>query len=238
MSISGKTLILREGALRIMKRLRGDFNEILENYGNFKSEDEINFYMDTGGRNEKISADVLSADEIACIPEIFDSYEDEESSLQTIINDEQHKKLNRDQNESVTSFRSNVYYISLLATDAQDLGARGVPQKTYHLFDIKTEMELEPYGIRFISTQDLALFNEQFEKDSRKVKDKKGVQETSFFTQESNGMFVPTIVEQDGILNIYTLAENFIEEVERVNPGGFYFFDEVPLIKGKNNVKE
>ena len=231
MSISGKTLILREGALRIMKRLRDDFNERHENYGNFKSEDENSFYTDAGGRNEKIPADALSADEITCIPETFESMGDEESNQQRIINDEQHKKLIRDQNESLTSFQSNVYYISLLATDAQNMGARGVPQKTYYLFDIKTEMELEPHGIRFISAQDLALFNEQFENDQQNIKDRKGV-------QESNRHFVPTVVEQDGKCNIYTLAENFIEEAERVNPGGFYFFDEVPLIKGKNIKKE
>ena len=235
---SGKTLILREGALRIVKRLRDEFNERLETYRNFKSEDEVKSYTDTIGRNERVPASISSADDITCIPGLFESMEDEESSQQKILNDEDHKKLTQDQNELVTSFRSNVYYISLLATDADNLGGRGVPQNTHYLFDIKTEMELEPYGIRFISAQDLAQFHEQLEKDPRKIKDKKGVQETPFFTQDSNGQFVPTIVEHDGKPNIYTLAENFIDETERVNPGGFYFFDEVPLIKGKYISKE
>ena len=235
--ILGKTLILREGALRVMKRLRDDFNERLENDDNFKPESIINSFMNSASIKEEIPVVVSSTDDKPRVPGLYDQLEDEEPSEEKRANYQKHKNLAQGQNDSIKCFHSNVYYISLLATDSQNMGARGVPAKAYYLFDIKTEMELEPHGIKFISAQDLALFYKKNKKDPQEIKEKEGVQETPYFTQDSNGQFVPTVVEHDGEPNIYTMAEIFIEEAEKVNPGGFYFFDEVPLIKGKHNSK-
>ena len=46
--------------------------------------------------------------------------------------------------------------ISMVGTDANDYQGKGIPRKTFSIFDVKSELELEEYeAIVFISIQDL-----------------------------------------------------------------------------------
>ena len=91
-----------------------------------------------------------------------------------------------------------IYFISLVGSDAGDYDGKGIPRKTFYIFDVKSEMELKKYGIVFLSCQDVLKF----------YQDKTG----------TNG---------EGI-NVYDLVKFYIEK----NPNGYYFLDEVPLIRG------
>ena len=173
-------------------------------------------------------------DEIDGMNELFNYDVSGSNSKETPSGKDIPNKTDQDQDTVDQNMIPKVYYISLLATDAQNTRARGVPEKAFYLFDIKCEMELKAYGIRFISAQDLVLHYDLNESDPQRARNNEGDQETSFYTIQNRGKVIPTVIKHDGHPNIYTLAERFIEDAERESPGGFYFFDEVPLIKGSN----
>ena len=75
-----------------------------------------------------------------------------------------------------------VYFLSLVGTDACDHHEKGIPRSALYFYDIKSEMELERYGIHFLSAQDLKFFYD--------------------------GQDQQTKIEQ---LNIYGLVEYFME---------------------------
>ena len=230
--ILGKTLVLREGAMRVARRLRDENRITLENENDGTSVSKSEMPKDNA-RIVKEFAEDTSIEDSSCISGLFDDDENEESLDGKITGEEKYSELGQDQDTSEENNIPNVYFISLLATDAQNIGARGIPSKAHYLFDIKTEMELKPYGIKFLSAQDLALHYKKSEADSERIKVQESSQETPFFSQNKDGTIIPTVIEPNGQPNIYTMAESFIEKAERDNPGGFYFFDEVPLIKGK-----
>lgn len=103
---------------------------------------------------------------------------------------------------------SKVYYLSLVATDAGSEG-RGIPRKVPYWFDVKSEMELEDYGVNFLSAQDLQEF--YYERESWKENE-----EPRNYT--------------DGV-NIYTLVQYFILH-NSYNTNDVYILDEVPFLKG------
>ena len=105
---------------------------------------------------------------------------------------------------------SKVYYISLVATDAGSEG-RGIPRNVPYWFDVKSEMELEDYGVNFLSAQDLQEF--YYERESWKENEK-----PRNYT--------------DGV-NIYTLVQYFILH-NSYNTNDVYILDEVPFLKGIN----
>ena len=95
----------------------------------------------------------------------------------------------------------------MVGTDANDDNSKGIPRKANYWYDVKSEVELKPHGIEFLSAQDLEKFYYNHE---GKAATRQG---TGYFSQEPN---------------IYRLAEYFVQR----NPEGRYFLDEVPLIKG------
>ena len=99
--------------------------------------------------------------------------------------------------------KSKVYFLSLVGTNAGEFMGKGIPRSSFYWYDIKTGMELKDHGINFLSAQDLKNFHEHQEK--------------------KNG-------SSDGSskqLNIYELVQYFM----KYNQDGYYFLDEVPLIK-------
>ena len=223
--------MLREGAIRIARKLCDEENFKSKNDEMDTRIEDKNIRNDT---NEQVqnARDIGSIDEIDGINELFNNDDLGTNSNEKAFGEE---ILSRNDQDTVDhNMFPKVYYISLLATDAQNTRARGVPEKAYYLFDIKCEMELEAYGIRFISAQDLVLHYDLNESDPQKARNKEGDQETPYHTIQNRGKIIPTVIKHDGHPNIYTLAERFIEDAERESPGGFYFFDEVPLIKGSN----
>ena len=194
--------------------------------------DKSNICEDSN-EEEQNTGDSGSIDEIDGMNELFNYDVSGSNSKETPSGKDIPNKTDQDQDTVDQNMIPKVYYISLLATDAQNTRARGVPEKAYYLFDIKCEMELKAYGIRFISAQDLVLHYDLNESDPQRARNNEGDQETPFYTIQNRGKVIPTVIKHDGHPNIYTLAERFIEDAERESPGGFYFFDEVPLIKGK-----
>ena len=94
-----------------------------------------------------------------------------------------------------------IYFLSLLGTNANDSTGDGIPRNANYWYDVKTEEELKPHGIRFLSAQDLvAYYHDRRQKRSKAIETK----------------------------NIYSLVEYFIKH----NRDGYFFLDEVPLIKG------
>ena len=52
----------------------------------------------------------------------------------------------------------DIFFLSLVATDANDEKGEGIPRIPLHLFDVQSEIELQPKGIRVLSAQDLKSF--------------------------------------------------------------------------------
>ena len=66
-----------------------------------------------------------------------------------------------DEQTEAKKMKPNVYFLSLVATDANERNGRGVPRKAHYFFDVRSEMELAKYGVKFLSSQDLASFHDQ-----------------------------------------------------------------------------
>ena len=99
--------------------------------------------------------------------------------------------------------RRNVYFLSLLGTDSNEVYGKGIPRtNAFYFYDVKSRIELRRQGIQFKSAQDLQRFYEEQER--------------------KNGS------KYDTKLNIYRLVEYFMEH----NRDGYYFLDEVPLLQG------
>ena len=90
---------------------------------------------------------------------------------------------------------------------------RGIPRDAFYFYDIRSKMELERYGINFLSAQDLKSFYEE---------------EMSKSILESSGKQSEDMCEKKKESNIYDLVEYFMKH----HPDGYYFLDEVPFIKG------
>ena len=106
---------------------------------------------------------------------------------------------------------AKVYKVSLVAIDAGSESGRGIPRNVPYWFDVKSQMELEDYGVNFLSAQDLQEF--YYERESWKEHE-----EPRNYT--------------DGI-NIYTLVQYFILH-NSYNTNDVYILDEVPFLKGIN----
>ena len=94
-----------------------------------------------------------------------------------------------------------VYFLSLVGTDAGDRYGKGIPRSANYFYDIRSNMELRQHGITFMSAQDLQTFH-----------------------HEHSGILN---VDKNKQLNIYQLVHFFMQH----HPDGYYFLDEVPLIK-------
>ena len=92
--------------------------------------------------------------------------------------------------------------MSLVGTDAGSDGGKGIPRSVHYFYDIRSNMELRQHGITFMSAQDLQAFH-----------------------HEHSGL---SIDDKNKQLNIYQLVHYFMQH----HPDGYYFLDEVPLIKG------
>ena len=100
----------------------------------------------------------------------------------------------------------NVYFLSLVGTNAGVNGGEGIPRSAHYIYDVKSRMELKRHGIHFLSAQDLKSFHDE------------------------NFCSLYEIYEtyETSILNIYELVLYFMEH----HYDGYYFLDELPLIKG------
>ena len=54
-----------------------------------------------------------------------------------------------------------IYFISLVGSDAGGFMAKGIPRQAFYIFDVKSEMELQKYGIIFLSCQDLVEYHKK-----------------------------------------------------------------------------
>lgn len=91
-----------------------------------------------------------------------------------------------------------------MGSNAGDQFGKGVPRKAFHIFDVKSEIDLRKHQIKFLSCQDLLNYYKK-----------------------------PTGINEEWKLdevNVYELVKFFIKR----NPNGFYFLDEIPWIKGNS----
>ena len=166
-----------------------------------------------GGEEKEVNVSVSKEPEASdddeiyplSLEEMFEIDEKEAYDDQDVTDYPSEEKIEEDEKKESGIQQPNVYFLSLVATDANDFRnkGKGVPRKCRYFFDVRSEMELENYGVQFLSAQDLELF--YYEK------------------QLSSG------AEQEGMApNIYQLAVFFIAH----HPNDYHFIDEVPLLKG------
>ena len=107
--------------------------------------------------------------------------------------------------------------MSLVGTDANTPRGKGIPRSAFYFYDIRSKMELEHYGIHFMSAQDLEYFHD--DQNKRKTIEFPG-----------SKPLIKTFAENEkrSKLKIYGLVEYFMKHHQY----GSYFLDEVPLLKG------
>ena len=91
-----------------------------------------------------------------------------------------------------------------MGSDAGDQHGKGIPRKAFHIFDVKSEIDLSKHQIKFLSCQDLL----NYYKKQTGIKEEWKLEE----------------------VNVYELVKFFIKG----HPNDFYFLDEVPWIKGNS----
>ena len=220
-------MVLKETSIRMAKRIEKAFRTVRqENKTTLKESKEGNDNLTggnedviDGGKGEEIDISVSSVQEESkdkeeeplFLGDIFEAT-DERDVASEVRNSKHSSKeeINIDPNQEASKEHEvpNVNFLCLVATDANDKksigAAKGIPRKCRYFFDVRSEMELENYNVRFLSAQDLEEF--YIEK------------------QLSLG------VELEGTTpNIYQLAVFFIAH----HPNDYHFLDEVPLLKGK-----
>ena len=155
--------MLKESSIRMAKRIKEgvaiarEENEksVLEeeennNYAN--SSREIQDVADGGVENEvniSLSKVPEESDEDELYPlaleEIFEIDEKEEHDDQDVTDYQSEEKIDGDQiKESSSGIQQpNVYFLSLVATDANDFRnkGKGIPRKCRYFFDVRSEME-------------------------------------------------------------------------------------------------
>ena len=99
--------------------------------------------------------------------------------------------------EKRKNLKPKAFFLSLVASTPE-----GIPTKEHYLYDVATEMELQGFQVKFLSSQDLKEFYDNHKEESSEA------------------------ISVDEEPDIYQLVLFFIEK----NPGGSFFMDEVPFI--------
>ena len=230
--ILGKTLLSKETAIRMIEKIQQQMNIIQEYHGTavleIKSQNQMEKQVDGGtidptyvssstlDETEKDNGGEISQVALRLMKHSREIKQFEKKRFSTVREEiayfeirEKAEQLRREiQNSQRTA---QVYYLSLVATDAGSRSGRGIPTNVHYWFDVKSQMELEDYGVNFLSAQDLQEF--YYERESWK-----GNEEQRNYT--------------DGI-NIYTLVQYFILH-NSYNTNDVYILDEVPFLKGIN----
>ena len=221
-------MVLKETSIRMAKRIEEKFGAAQqENKINTKETKEVNDNstgdnedLIDGGAGEEVGISVLKLQEESSekeeeplfLEDMFEATDESDVALEAEnskqISNEEGTDIDPNQEASKGPEVPNVNFLCLVATDANDKksigAAKGIPRKCRYFFDVRSEMELENYNVRFFSAQDLEEF--YIEK------------------QLSLG------VELEGTTpNIYQLAVFFIAH----HPNDYHFLDEVPLLKGR-----
>ena len=170
------------------------------------------------GNGEEIDISVLKLQEESSdkeeplfLEDIFDATDENDvASEARNSNHTSKEEINIDPNQETSEGLEipNVNFLCLVATDANDKksigSAKGLPRKCRYFFDVRSEMELENYNVRFFSAQDLE----------------------EFYIEKQLSLGVAL---EGTTPNIYQLAVFFIAH----HPNDYHFLDEVPLLKGK-----
>ena len=122
----------------------------------------------------------------------------------------------------------------MVGTDANDYRGKGIPKNAHYWFDIKSEMELDNYGVKFYSAQDLKEFYTQ-NQQRNKNKGKFNIQQSSSLSSDGPNELLEADSSEDrheDHINIYELVHYFAKN----NPNDLYFLDEVPLIRSRNSM--
>ena len=116
-----------------------------------------------------------------------------------------------------------IYFLSLVGTSARENGKHLPPNATY-VYDIMSELELLPYGIKFLSGKDLFRYYKKCQKE-QKNQDVLRRKNPKKRRREARQNQTPKSIQQK---NIYDMVNYFMSK----NPNGYYFCDEVPILVG------
>ena len=119
-----------------------------------------------------------------------------------------------------------IYFLSLVGTNARENGGEHLTPNSTYLYDIISELELLPYGIKFLSVQDLFEYYNKYQEED-KNQDVKRRKKTRKKTRrkEARPNQTPKNIQPK---NIYDMVHYFMSK----NPNGYYFCDEVPILVG------
>ena len=181
----GKTLVSKENAIRMAKKVQVALSNPSCDGENIAAEAELpgstGHYSNQSPKitnegedatyelNVSEGSGYIEDDEIEqlSLEKIFEDHEhedqtDENSQIVEQTESEEDSYMSSEtEQENVSGIKGpTVYFLSLVATDANDRMGKGMPRKAYYFFDVKSEMELQALGVKFLSAQDLALFYE------------------------------------------------------------------------------